>query len=746
MASPFKVFRKHQKVMLAVFGVLIMLSFAFGTVISELLSSRQSQNPVAVKTGKYGNLRQSDLYFMRQDRFKVLAILARIHATALVINPESSHKWFEKLLGTASDEDLVNTWLKSRRAEEIGMVVSDQVINDFLQRISNSKLTARDISAIIKQEGLTDSQFFDIMRDELRALEVAQFFLWSLEGITPAQRWEYFRQLRKQASVELIPVEVEPFLAQIKDPGEDELKVLFEKYKGKLPRPDSPDPGFRIPHKIDVQYIKADFAKFSEPGAISEEEIQSTYEKNRAYFDQFDKQPDASLTPGEKNAAEKDKKETASAGAQSQEQPKEQPSEKQTPADQPAAPQKKSPQEDTKKSSAIDRSPFRLTAMAAEAGKPGEDKTAVDKPAEGLKAENPAANQPAQPEKTVPESAESSKASVSEAAAEKTEKAKAPLSDKMKERVRAVVARGKIQEKFAQLQQIMEENGKKWRKYEAEKIQQKKAVTPPKLDFEALAKKFGLTAGQTGLISTWETQNFDIGLSLVEGVSPFEIAVYKSIAEFKPALSMDVQGNGYLFWKVNDIPESAPSFDDKDVRQQVVHTWKLIQARALARQEAKRLAETAGKSNATLKEGFGDNPSFRVITPPPFSILSESSVPRGSSPASIRLSTVEGVPMVGLDFMRDVFNLEQNQIGTAMNLPQTVVYVVQPIGYSPPQDALWKIFLAEDFSRYATVARYDLEADNRAWLEALKTSAGLQWEIKPEQQRAESASGSSSED
>jgi hypothetical protein len=311
----------------------------------------------------------------------------------------------------------------------------------------------------------------------------------------------------------------------------------------------------------------------------------------------------------------------------------------------------------------------------------------------------------------------------------------------------------------------METNGKKWRKYEAEKIHQKQSIPPPKLDFELAAsgqcvivtletpdgknwhevsrqplESIGLSTGQTGMVSTWEAHKFDIGSSYMgEELSPFTNAAFKSLNIYKPESAVDIHGNAYLFWKINDVPESAPSLEDKNVRQEVIHAWKLIQARQLAHKHAESLAEAASKTGATLKGALPDIPQDQIISPPPFSMFTEGSIPRGSSSAPPRLSEVEGAPMVGLDFMRVVFNMDINQIGLAMNAPQTVVYVVQLINYSPPQDVLWQIFLAEDFSKYATIAVADLQADQKAWLESLKTSAGLQWEIKPEQPRGEPA-------
>jgi len=757
MASPFKVFRKHQKVMLAGLTILAMFSFVFLGVISDLLGNRQSLNPVVVRTAKYGKLRQRDIYEMRQERLRAFGVLEKMLSNTFQIDPQISRRFIENHYGTNSEEDIVYNWLKARRAEEIGMVIGNDTINDFIQNFplmflhyypqflqiySQHKLTSYDIAAIIKQEGLTQNQFFDIMREELRASQVYTLFSISLQGMTPAQRWDYFCQLRKQASVELIPVAVEQVLAQIKDPSDGELKGLFEKFKDKLSRPDSPEPGFRVPHKIEVQYFKADAAKFSGPGAITDEEIQNSYEKNRAYFDRLDKEPDISMTPGGKGGLEKEKsgekKETPAAGQQSPEQPKEQPGDKQQPADQPAPVEEKSPKEDAKKSSAIQRSPFRLASMAegsekpaAEqpvtekpaAEKPAEDRSAIEKPAaEQPEAKNPAQNQPAQSDNPT--------------------EPKRTLSERVKENIRARIAREKINSILIKLQQAMEENGKKWRKYEAEKIHQKTAATPPRLDFEALAKKYDVIAAQSGLFSAWEAQKLDIGSSMVEGVSPFTVAAFKSMATFKPDVSIDTQGNEYLFWKINDTPESEPSFDDKEVREQVLRAWKLIQARQSARKEAEGLAETARKSNAPLKETFSDSSKIQVIVPPPFAMLTEGSVPQGSSIAPPRLSKVEDAPMAGVDFMHAVFNLDKGQIGIAMNAPQTVIYVIQLISYTPPPDAFWQIFLAEDFSKYYSAAASDLQADRRAWLEWLKTSSGLQWEMKPEQLKGEPSSDS----
>jgi hypothetical protein len=759
MASPFKIFRKHQKVMLAALTILAMFSFVFLGVISQLIGRRTEQNPVVVRTSKYGNLRQRDLSYLRWERLRVFGVLERMLSRIYSnTNPQLLRQQIEYQFGTTSDEDLVNTWLLTRRAEELGMVVSNETINEFLQNISQNKITSADIAAIIKQEELTENQFFDIMREQLQALEISRLFTLSLQGISPAQRWDYFCQLRRQANVELIALAVEQFVSDTLNPGEAEIKAYFEQYKDKLPNPESPEPGFRIPQKIDLEYFKAEFDKFSDPATITEDEIQNCYEKNRDFFKQFEKEYPPALTPSAKKPPEKEGPETPLTDAEVKEgtkepvkeQPKEQPAEEQKPAEQTTTPREKSPQEEPQKSSARERSPFSLTALAEQA-----DKGAADSPPEQTQAVAPAPKQAERPEEAEPKAAEAPQSSTAAHGTEKTdaqaaqppqpgtnqtilEKAEPPrrtIPEKIRVLVRAVVAREKIDTVLRQVQQVMEENGKKWRKYEAQKIHDQAATPPAKLDFDALAKKYGLVAEKTGLKPVWELRNYDIGSSGIQGSATSALALLRSLAVFKTDISIDAQGNGYLFWKVNETQEATPSLDNAGIRQEVLHAWKFNRARDLARKAAEQLAETARKSDASLKETFADRPELQVLTPAPFTFYTEGSVPRGSSSALPRLSQVEGAPLAGLDFMRTVFALDENQIGVAMNHPQTAAYVVRLVSYSPPQEALWRIFLADDFSNYYMVARIDRQLDQQVWLEDLKKSAGLKWEPRPTPQR-----------
>ena len=50
-----------------------------------------------------------------------------------------------------------------------------------------------------------------------------------------------------------------------KRPTDEELQKFFEENKETYPFPiASPEPGFKVPHKVDFEYFKADVDKFAE--------------------------------------------------------------------------------------------------------------------------------------------------------------------------------------------------------------------------------------------------------------------------------------------------------------------------------------------------------------------------------------------------------------------------------------------------------------------------------------------------
>jgi len=724
MASPFSIFRKQRKLMIAVLTLLAMFAFVFIPILMERMGGQAVRDEVVASTVKFGKLRQSDVSALMRQRQGVLAVLTN------VIRVRYARQYLEAVFGPATDEAVVNSWLLARYAEYQGITVSNQMINDFLKskRITDNKVNVLDFQTAFKHSGMSEFHFFNAMRDELLALQLKELFLPSLNlmATTPAQRWEYFTRVKQRATIEAIAVPVAQYLDRIPDPSDDDLKVFFEEYKTKYPRPDLPDPAFRVPQKIALQFFKADHDKFAD--AVTDEEINARYAKDKELYDQLEKGSTKDTKKPEEKKPDEAKPE--------EKKPEEAKPEEKKPEE--AKPEEKKPEEKKPDgTSALKQpSPFRLTALQEEkpAEKPetpaGETKP-DEKPETPAKDEKPAEK----PDATAKEAKDEKPAEKPEAAPkdEKAAEPKAGPSEQDKRLIRERIADEKVKVIFDGLRGRMDKYGSAWSKYEDALIKGKTAIEPAPLDFDALAKELGLTAGKTGLISQIDAQGSDIGSSVIEGREPAWLIAFTSLSKYRPEMSRDGQGNYYLFWKTQDERERVPKFDDQGVRDEVLRTWKMIRARSLAMTEADKLAGEARKSDKFLKQTFADRPDLHVIFPEPFSWMTFGNVPLGSAPSAARLSAVPGIDMPGQEFMRAVFDLQPRQVGTALNAPKTAAYVVRVTELSPSENVLWALFEVDNFSTYAPVAQEDQRQIYIAWLDEIKAAVGFKWEKKPEQ-------------
>jgi len=282
MASPFSVFRRHQKVLLATLGLAAMISFVFLGSISQIIGERGSTNPVVVRTSKFGKISQDELRMMISQRMRVLGVLSEAMASG-GRNPGLARQYLEMLIGESTEQSVVDTWLLARHAEQLGMVVTNQAINGFLRELTDDRVKPDALQATFKRHNFSDRGFFQAFRDEMLAMRLRATFQPAVIGAPPAERWDYFLRLNRLATIEVVPRSVDRFADQISDPDDATLKKFFDQYKDRLPSPESPDPGFREPHRINVHYFKAEIDKFTP--LVTDQEIKEEYEKNQKEYD-----------------------------------------------------------------------------------------------------------------------------------------------------------------------------------------------------------------------------------------------------------------------------------------------------------------------------------------------------------------------------------------------------------------------------------------------------------------------------
>lgn len=772
MASPFVSFRKNQKVLLAVFGVLIMLAFVLGDPIARTIGRvKGPENPVIVET-RFGKLTQSELTSLVQQREIVNAFLQQIVRATVeaqvqkgVVDPRNQMQVFEQIYSfwrtkllqrtqaAGREESAVDTLVLSKRAEEAGLVVSDDAINALIKQITENSLSSQAIADAIRSlhsgRQMRVAGLFNALRTEMLASEFTELFAQSLSDIPPAQRFEYFARLNRRAKAEVLPLAVADFTSQVKDPTSEELQAFYEANKDRYPDGTSPEPGFKQAKRAAFQYFKADFAQLQEKykTEVTEAEIQDYYDKNKAQFRAVelpaDKDKDEAAakdeaTPGDKPV---DGEKPADADKPADEaKPADAPAEKTDASEKPAEPAKEgdkpaagSPQSRLNKPSAT----LRFVSTAALVDEPAADApAAVEKePAAKETAEtDAAAEKPASDEK--PAAEKDASATTAETKPEIKYEPLEKVHDSIRDSIAGQKASAKMNEIFDDLNAAMRRYADDMDRYTAGKSTNPALKPPQPFAFAELAKKYGVEAKELPLLTAAEVANEDIGKVrriVADSRSRFgfrsegldEFAFADSLPTYKATRGEDNEGNGYLFWKTQEEASYVPALDK--IHDKVVAAWKMIQAREPAMKRANEYALQARSAGKPLKEVFAAQSSLKVAETGPFSWLSIGNVPFDPSAMQPRISQVEGVTNPGDAFMETVFKLAPGEVGAALNHPQDTAYVVQVESYERPLDELRKDYAIEPPMRYLSVALPDQRKIFVAWLQDVNKEAGVHW-------------------
>ncbi len=533
MASPFKIFRKNQKAALAVLTVVAMGGFVVLPTVVQMMGNggdrAAASRPVATTT-RYGDLDAMAMTGLRSDRQAVRAFLNQVE---MLVRTNQQNWRTQTAAGQfqqvwpQDDESIIQTWLLVNHAQELGVVVDDAAVLEFLEEVTEGSVTNADLigtggedRGLLGRLELPENQLFRLLKYELTAWRLRRLVATGLQPMTPGERWDYYQRLQRKMSVEFTEVAVDRFVNSVSDPDEATLQKFFDKYKEKEDVPESPEPGFRIPKRIAVEYFKVDYDHLFDPG-----ELEKYYEEHKEEFKreslpevepmdpaaelkgslpglddpQFDLPPadgaaaEMAETPKDEPEAEKPEAEKPEAAAKPEEAAKksEEAAKKPEEAAEPKAEEKSDqakPEEPKQgasekkadiptpadESRTHRRSLFQLTAYQAEE-EPAEEKKAEEKPAEEKKAEE----KPAEEKKAEEKPAEEKKAEEKPAEEKKAEEKKAeekPAEEKKAEEKPA--EEKKAEEKPAE-EKKAEEKPAEEKKAEEKPAEEKKAEEKP---------------------------------------------------------------------------------------------------------------------------------------------------------------------------------------------------------------------------------------------------------------------------
>jgi hypothetical protein len=776
MASPFRIFRRHQKALLIVAGVVLMLVFVLADSLQMLISSssgssegpRANANAVAVRWngGKLTNAELDELVVRRRVVNSFLRAVEQegyyaeqVQAASRGTMPRQS-RIVELITGPETqgvERDLVRVRVFAEAAEAAGMQVSDELIRQYLYEVGFRHVTSgRMVEMIgsiqVGRGGAPTAFVFEGLREELLAHLYRRSHAYAASTLLPEQRWRDWLRVNDRVTIEAAAYPAENFLIDVAEPAEAELTEYYEKYKIREPLPDlrftpelpSPDPGFRVPRKIDVQFVRADFNKLLEKikGEITEEDIQKYYNENKdPYFikagtELIDKpkaeadagQGDAKQVPGattpagETDASKAGTTTTPAAGGAAKE-PQATPDagKSQPPAPGGAVPST-APRGDGKSAGMTGESAFRFASFTQQSG--GEAEKRSD--AKTSESQLPPTTNPATPPTLVPPAAPAGQAGTEGATAQPGaaagdataaqgmagEQPKKPLEfqplDEVREEIRRQLATPKVHSRLdALVTQLEGELNTEFNKYftalvDAQAAKQTLPTPPPVLaDMSSLAEKHELEYRRTGPMSALQLRDDEvIGklldmnrlMSAQQQIPIISTLFHKDTDLYKPIVTADIDNNRFIMMKIEDTPGRVPPLSE--IRDEVVRHWKLDKAAEAAKKRADEVAKKVQDAGSPLADYFADDASVKVIRTDSFSEITAGDVPLLAG-GQYRFSAPEGIVAAGPEFLRGVFNLEEGEATALFNHDQSIVYVVRIAAHEHQQDKLREMYLAE---------------------------------------------------
>lgn len=248
--STFSVFRRNKKSFLGVLGVLTMLSFVFIPTLEQFNRNFVSVDQT-VLTSKFGKMSQGQLETIRQKQ----------GAVYMVFDPN-----FRGL----SDDIILTNWVKARMAEEMGLVVADSEIREFIGQRFESKEAYLEA---LRENKMGSSAFEEGLIDIILAEKYSQYQFYGQRSpygiafgstifpVTVQRQWNAFCKTHRTAALDVVPVTAESCLAKTAEPTEAEVKAFFEQYKNTLPVPENGTIGFKIPMRMTVNYFVYEMPK-----------------------------------------------------------------------------------------------------------------------------------------------------------------------------------------------------------------------------------------------------------------------------------------------------------------------------------------------------------------------------------------------------------------------------------------------------------------------------------------------------
>ncbi|MDR1925117.1 MAG: hypothetical protein LBQ66_12165 [Planctomycetaceae bacterium] len=292
--NPFAMFRKNQVVFLAGLGFMAMIAFIILPAFIQLIPGLRGNggNGDFARTRHHGKVDEQLLANLRKNREQLARFYSRLAQVVLTTNPSllSSQEQLMRLQllifragnleQRISDEELINLWLIARYSEDQGIKVGTDAVINILNVYTNNLLTKQNLDQVMEELGLDEQYIEYLIAEEIRQNQMSYMFSLTQRTVLPSTKWDWFKRLNRQVTLEVATLPVSAFIDKVPDPTDSQIKKFFEENKDREYDPTRPETGFSFPKQIAFSYIKATPSK-KLLDSISQEDIKNYYESNK---------------------------------------------------------------------------------------------------------------------------------------------------------------------------------------------------------------------------------------------------------------------------------------------------------------------------------------------------------------------------------------------------------------------------------------------------------------------------------
>ncbi len=756
--GPLALIRKYQKVLLAVFGVMIMFAFMLPNVPLRRFGSDEAPPDDTVVEWDDGRERldENQMYRKVARHRQTARFLAFLATRAIekggkpqgITTDREGNVRYPGILVNDSELARLHTILLAEQATRVGLVVDEQAIDRFINQITGGVLTSQEIQDIQQQvlHNRMDNYVLRlVLREELLSQKMNLLVFQNPRILTPGDSWDFYNRIFRQVTAETVAFNTTDFVSKVLGPTDVQTEEFYEKYKDQTPNPNSPEPGFSVPRQVAVEFLAADMGDFLEQAKseITDQEVAEYYQKNKEDFKRSEP-----FVPESIPSDDPDDSPPAESELPADPEP-DVPNNTSSPEDDPrqAVPRPPGPgqstgpfEDESRSDSASESEPVTPLDESADAS--------ADDSAESLDSEGTtetAENETIAADPTSDLDLDfSNTPTVSEASDQPDHgyQTLAEVGDRIREIMAIPTAHDRVTERMREARSKLSRYFEDYQGRKANELAGVKETTELKRpDFNDLAEQLDLRAGVIPLTDQREMFNsHKIGRSRsTEGSTgtPFLDLVFgdETLLPFMPKQTLASSRfpgteTMFVFWKTDEQESRVPPLTE--IKERVMEDWKQQAARQFALQTAQELAEQANNSQESLSQIENQREVKQVG---PFTWMTISNFTGGSP--QMHLSRVPDLPDAGPEFLRDVFSLAVGEAGTAVNHQRNKVYAVQITEEVPDLETRRREFfqlLDESDGHHpllTQLSQYESREMMTEWLDQLVNDKKVVWKRPP---------------